>query len=65
LAKRFVVPELLQDDATPDNLANTMMEMMNNKSLLKEIHQEFAAMHKTLKQNSAETAAKVILADIQ
>ena len=65
LAERFVVPELLQDDATPDNLANTMMEMMSNKSLLKEIRQEFAAMHKTLKQNSAETAAKVILADIQ
>jgi lipid-A-disaccharide synthase len=65
LAKRFVVPELLQDDATPDNLANTMMEMMNNKSLLKEIREEFVGMHKTLKQNSAETAAKVILADIQ
>ena len=65
LAKRFVVPELLQDEATPDNLANTMMEMMSNQSLLDEISEEFVAIHKSLKQNSAETAAKFILADIQ
>jgi lipid-A-disaccharide synthase len=65
LAKRFIVPELLQDDATPDKLANTMMEMMGNQSLLEEISEEFLVIHKTLKQNSAETAAKFILADIQ
>ena len=65
LAKRFVVPELLQDDASPDNLANTMMKMMSNQSLLEQIGEEFVAIHKSLKQNSAEMAAKAILAEIQ
>ena len=38
---------------------------MSNQSLLDEISEEFVAIHKSLKQNSAETAAKFILADIQ
>lgn len=61
LAKRFVVPELLQKNATPEKLAETMNTMLANTSNLKEIKQEFTDIHHALKQNSAKKAAEVIL----
>ena len=64
LAERFVVPELLQNDATPERLGSTMLEMMNNKQLVDDIRSEFTAMHEVLKQNNAEKAAQAILASI-
>ena len=59
------VPELLQNDATPENLASTIGEMLSNRSALKEIRAEFTAMHKSLRQNNAEKAAQAILASIR
>jgi lipid-A-disaccharide synthase len=64
LAERFVVPELLQNEATPERLASTMLEMMNNKPLVDDIRAEFTAMHEVLKQNNAEKAAQATLASI-
>lgn len=61
LAKRFVVPELLQKEATPEKLAETMKTMLANTNNLKEIKQEFTDIHHALKQNSAKKAAEVIL----
>ncbi len=65
LAKRFVVPELLQHDATPENLANTIGEMLSNRSVMREIRAEFTAMHKSLRQGNADKAAQAILASIR
>ena len=61
LAGKFLVPELLQDDATPLNLADTVTRLLNDAEHLKEIKQEFTAIHQTLKQNSAKKAAEVVL----
>ena len=61
LAGKFLVPELLQDDATPLNLADTVTRLINDAEYLKEIKQEFTAIHQTLKQNSAKKAAEVVL----
>ena len=65
LAERFVVPELLQNDATPERIAGTIMDMMVDKPKLDDIRAEFTAMHEALKQNNAEKAAQAILATIQ
>ena len=62
LAGKFIVPELLQDAATPQNLADTAIKLLNDTNHLEEIKQEFTKIHLTLKQNAAEKAAKVVLA---
>ncbi len=37
LARRFIVPELLQHNATPEKLAEAALKMMNDKVLMREI----------------------------
>lgn len=62
LAGHFVVPELLQDDATPEKLSVVTFNLLNDKMHLNEIKDTFKHIHQELKQNTAEKAAKVILA---
>jgi len=62
LAERFVVPELLQDDATPEKLAEAALNLVSDKSKLLEIQQEFTRIHHSLRQNTAEKAAAAVLA---
>lgn len=61
LAERFVVPEILQDDATPQNLAQALLNLVNNKNAVAELEETFGAMHQTLRQNTAQKAASAIL----
>ena len=61
LAGKFVVPELLQKEATPQKLADAVSLLLVDKTKIKEIEQEFTAIHKSLKQNSAKKAAEVVL----
>lgn len=65
LAGRFVVPELLQDDANPDKLAETIMTIVHDKAILNDIDSEFTKMHKRLRQNNEEKAAEAILAYLE
>ena len=65
LAGRFVVPELLQNDAIPEKLAETTLRMVNDKALMQEIGAEFKRIHETLRQNTEEKAAQAILAYLQ
>ena len=62
LAERFVVPELLQDDATPEKLAEAALKLVSDKSKLLDIQQEFTRIHHSLRQNTAEKAAAAVLA---
>lgn len=61
LAGRFVVPEILQDDATAQNLAQALLNLVNNKAAIEALEQTFSAMHLTLRQNAAQKAAAAIL----
>ena len=62
LAGKFLVPELLQDAATPQALADAALRLLDDADYLQEIKQEFMKIHLSLKQNSAEKAAIAILA---
>jgi lipid-A-disaccharide synthase len=62
LAGRFVVPELLQHDATPEKLSEATLRLIEDKTLMAEIREEFTRMHYTLRQNTDEKAADAILA---
>lgn len=64
LAGKFVVPELLQDDATPEKLAEAALMLISDKDKLLEIKKEFTEIHLSLRQNTAEKAAAAILAHL-
>ncbi len=61
LAEKFVVPEILQDDATPENLAQALLNLVNNKKAVEQLEQVFSTIHHTLRQNTAQKAAAAIL----
>ena len=61
LCERFVVPELIQDDATPENLSQALLNLLNDKDAIAQIEQTFTELHQTLRQNTAQTAAAVVL----
>ncbi len=65
LAGEFVVPELLQDAATPDTLAAAVIDLLQDKAKRESIEQRFAAMAAELRQNAAERAASAVLAELR
>ena len=61
LAGEFVVPELLQHDATAENLAQALHNALNDSVVRARLPLRFAAIHRELKCNTAEQAAKAVL----
>ena len=61
LAGKFVVPEILQDDATPENLAQALLNLVGDKNAVAELEILFGHMHTQLKQDTARKAAQAIL----
>ena len=61
LAGRFVVPEFIQDDATPENLAQALVNFYADKKTCAAIRAVFHDMHLQLRQNTAEKAAQAII----
>ncbi|MDR3324141.1 MAG: lipid-A-disaccharide synthase [Zoogloeaceae bacterium] len=61
LAGRFVVPELLQDDASPENLAQALMNMAGDPQIAARLAAEFTDLHTLLRQNTAEKAAAAVI----
>lgn len=61
LSGRFVVPEFLQDDATPDNLAQALGNLVEDQETCRRIAATFDRLHQQLRLNSAERAADAIL----
>jgi len=61
LAGKFVVPEFIQDDATPENLAQALLNFLADKTTCARIGEVFREIHLQLKQNTAEKAAQAVL----
>ena len=61
LCGKFVVPELIQDDATPENLAQALLNLLNSKNAVAQLEQTFLGLHRSLRQNTALKAANAIL----
>jgi lipid-A-disaccharide synthase len=62
LAGRFVVPEILQDQATPENLAEALFKLYEDKDNAAAVAETFTDIHLQLRQNNAEKAADAVLA---
>ncbi len=61
LAGRFVVPEILQDDATPENLAQAVLNQLGDKVVRQRQERAFLDLHLALRQNTREKAVEAIV----
>ncbi|NMG55359.1 lipid-A-disaccharide synthase [Aromatoleum aromaticum] len=61
LCNDSVVPELLQDDATPQALADALDRWLNDADACAELALRFDALHRELRQDTAGRAAAAIL----
>ena len=60
LCGEFVVPELLQDDATPNKLADALLDWLNNPSKVIQLKSRFAEMHETLRRPTGLLVAQAV-----
>ena len=65
LCKQFVVPELLQNDATPENLAEAVLAWINNPDKVRSLVHRFDELHTQLKRPTSELALQAIISTIQ
>ena len=60
LCGEFVVPELLQDEATPEKLAAAMMEWLEQPTRAAQLKTRFAQMHETLRRPTGLLVAQAV-----
>lgn len=60
LCGEFVVPELLQDDATPEKLANALQEWLDHPAKVARLKERFAQMHETLRRPTGLLVAQAV-----
>ena len=60
LCGEFVVPELLQDDATPSRLADALLDWLNNPNKVNQLINRFAQMHETLRRPTGLLVAQAV-----
>jgi lipid-A-disaccharide synthase len=65
LAGERLVPELLQDEATPANLAGALLTLLRDTAAQKRQVERFHEFHEVLRQNNAEKAADAVLAFVK
>ncbi|WP_138440505.1 lipid-A-disaccharide synthase [Marinobacter alexandrii] len=60
LAKKALVPELLQADASPESLGAAVLERLENESERERLFDSFTELHHTLRQDADEKAAQAV-----
>ena len=60
LSREFVVPELLQEDATPPKLADAVEAWLDDPARCAAVRQRFTDLHHTLRRDTATLAAHAI-----
>jgi lipid-A-disaccharide synthase len=61
LCGESVVPEFMQHDVTPENLAQAVGNMLADAPYRKAIEERFLRLHEELRRDSAERAADALL----
>ncbi len=61
LAGRRLVPEFVQDNATPENLAEAVLAYLQDKSATQALTEAFTEIHRQLRQNADHSAAAAVL----
>jgi lipid-A-disaccharide synthase len=61
LAGEFIVPEFLQDEATPENLSQAVLNLLFDSTVRSRLETRFAALARELRQDSAERIAAALI----
>jgi lipid-A-disaccharide synthase len=61
LAREFIVPEFLQDAATPQGLADALWQQLDDEPHRARLKQRFEEMHLLLLRDTAEASARAVL----
>jgi len=64
LANETLVPELIQHEATPENLGQKVLAYFENPAIMDDLNQRFTDIHRTLRQGASQQAADAILQKI-
>jgi len=62
LAGKPLVPEFIQDEATPDNLGKAILEYLDNPSSVAALKEQYNQIHRVLRRHANEDAAEAVLA---
>ena len=65
LLGRKIVPEFLQDQATPEHLAQACLTWLSDASRRQALLADYTALHDSLRQDTAFKASQVVLAYLQ
>lgn len=65
LAQRFVVPEFLQHDLKPQALAAAMEPLLEDSAKRREVLEQFALLHHSLKRDTSGLIAEVVEAQLR
>jgi lipid-A-disaccharide synthase len=60
LANEILVPEFIQENATPENIANSIEEYFLHPEKIEYLNKRFTEIHQTLKCDAAKKAAQAI-----
>ena len=60
LAGEFIVPEILQEDATPQNLARAILNGYRDHQSREKLQARYLAIHQSLRQNSGEKICQAL-----
>jgi lipid-A-disaccharide synthase len=61
LAGERIVPELLQDDATPEKLADALLNLLSDQGARERLDERFERIRTSLRQNTEEKAAAALM----
>lgn len=61
LAQRELVPEILQDDATPEKLGAALLQFYDDPLLHDQLQREFDELHQQLRRNASARAADAVI----
>lgn len=65
LANELLVPELIQDAATPDAIATHILDYLDHPEKVTALQQKFLTLHEKLRANSASVIADAVLSVIK
>ncbi len=65
IAGDFIVPEILQHDATPENLAQAVLNSLNDPAVNRRLPERLEKIRKLLRQDTATRAAEALLPWLQ
>ena len=60
IAGEFIVPELIQDEATPENLAQALLNALNDPVVAKRLPERLAAVHELLRRDSSALVTEAL-----